>query len=222
MAAAADELGWEYLGIADHSKSSFQAHGLSEEQVLAQTEKIHALNKSKKFRVHLFAGTECDILKDGKLDYGDDVLAKLDYVVASVHNRYGQGEDEAAMTKRMVRALEHPRVTMLGHATGRLLLQREGYAVNIPKLIAAAAANGKMIELNAQPQRLDLDWRHWRLAAERGVPCVINPDAHDTASLRYVRLGVLIARKGGLAKEQVFNTHPLAAVTKTLKKMAGK
>ncbi len=222
MAAAADELGWEYLGIADHSKSSFQAHGLNEEQVLAQVEKIRALNASKKFRVHVFAGSECDILKDGKLDYGDDVLAKLDYVVASVHNRYGQGEDEAAMTKRIVRALEHPRVTMLGHATGRLLLQREGYAVNIPKIIAAAAASGKMIELNAQPQRLDLDWRHWRLAAERGVMCVINPDAHSTAGLRYVRMGVLIARKGGLTKEQVFNTRPLATVTKMLKSMAAK
>ncbi len=222
MAAAADELGWEYLGIADHSKSSFQAHGLSEERLLAQVEKIRALNASKKFRVHLFAGTECDILKDGQLDYEDSVLAQLDYVVASVHNRYGQGEDEAAMTKRMVRVLEHPHVTMLGHATGRLLLQREGYAVNIAKIIAAAAANGKMIELNAQPQRLDLDWRYWRQAADKGVMCVINPDAHDTAGLRYVRLGVLIARKGGLAKEQVFNTRPLAAVTKALKKIAAK
>ncbi len=145
------------------------------------------------------------------------MLAKLDYVVASVHNRYGQGEDEAAMTKRLVRALEHPRVTMLGHLTGRLLLRREGYAVNIGKVIDAAAANGKMIELNAQPQRLDMDWRHWRRAAEQGVMCVINPDAHSVADLGYVRLGVLIARKGWLAKEQVFNTRPLAEVGKTLK-----
>jgi len=222
MAAAAEKLGWEYLGIADHSKSSFQAHGLSEEQVLEQVEKIRALNKSKKLKVHLFAGTECDILKDGELDYDDDVLAKLDYVVASVHNRYGQGADEAAMTTRIVRALEHPRVTMLGHATGRLLLQREGYALNIAKIIDAAVANGKMIELNAQPQRLDLDWRHWRRAAERGVMCVINPDAHSTDGLEYVRGGVLIARKGWLTKEQVFNTRPLGEVTKHLKKLAAK
>jgi len=218
MAAAAEALGWEYLGIADHSKSSFQAHGLSEEQLLAQVEKIHALNAAKKFRTHVFAGTECDILKDGELDYDDGVLAKLDYVVASVHNRYGQGEDEAAMTKRLVRALEHPRVTMLGHLTGRLLLRREGYAVNIGKIIDAAAANGKMIELNAQPQRLDMDWRHWRRAAEQGVMCVINPDGHDTADLQLVRMGVLIARKGWLTKEQVFNTQSLASVRKMLKR----
>jgi DNA polymerase (family X) len=217
MAAGADALGWEYLGIADHSKSSFQAHGLSEEQLLAQIEKIRALNAAKKFRVHVFAGTECDILKDGELDYDDGVLAKLDYVVASVHNRYGQGDDEAAMTKRLVRALEHPRVTMLGHLTGRLLLRREGYAVNVGKVIDAAAANGKMIELNAQPQRLDMDWRQWRRAAEQGVLCVINPDAHSVADLSYVRLGVLIARKGWLTKEQVFNTRSLAEVGKALK-----
>lgn len=217
MVVAAEKLGWEYLGLADHSKSSFQAHGLSEEQLLAQVEKIHNLNKSKKFRTHLFAGSECDILKDGSLDYADEVLAQLDYVVASVHNRYGQGEDEAAMTKRVIRALENPYVTMLGHATGRLLLQREGFALNMAKVIDAAAANGKMIELNAQPQRLDLDWRYWRQATEKGVLCVINPDAHSTGDLDYVRLGIVIARKGGLTQEQVFNTRPLAEVLRQLK-----
>ena len=217
MAAADEALGWEYLGLADHSKSSFQAHGLSEEQLLTQVEKIRALNASKKFRAHIFAGTECDILKDGELDYDDGVLAKLDYVVASVHNRYGQGNDEAAMTKRIIRALEHPRVTMLGHLTGRLLLHCEGYAVNVGKVIDAAAANKKMIELNAQPQRLDMDWRHWRHAADKGVMCVINPDAHSTGDLNYVRTGVLIARKGWLTKEQVFNTRPLAEVCAALK-----
>lgn len=217
MVVAAEKLGWEYLGLADHSKSSFQAHGLSEEQLLAQVEKIHNLNKSKKFRTHLFAGSECDILKDGSLDYADEVLAQLDYVVASVHNRYGQGEDEAAMTKRVIRALENPYVTMLGHATGRLLLQREGFALNMAKVIDAAAANGKMIELNAQPQRLDLDWRYWRQATEKGVLCVINPDAHSTGDLDYVRLGIVIARKGGLTQEQVFNTRPLADVLRQLK-----
>ena len=217
MAAAAEALGWEYLGLADHSKSSFQAHGLSEEQLLAQVDKIHALNASKKYRTHLFTGTECDILKDGELDFDDGVLAKLDYVVASVHNRYGQGNDEAAMTQRIIRALEHPRVTMLGHLTGRLLLHREGYAVNVGKIIDAAAANKKMIELNAQPQRLDMDWRHWRHAAEKGVLCVINPDAHSTSDLNYVRNGVIIARKGGLTKEQVFNTRSLAEVCAALK-----
>jgi len=218
MAAAADALGWEYLGIADHSKSSFQAHGLEEERLLAQVEKIKKINQSKKFRVHLFAGTECDILKDGALDFADDVLAQLDYVVAAVHNRYGQGEDEAAMTQRIVRALEHPRVTMLAHLTGRLLLEREGYAVNVARVIDAAAANGKMIEINANPRRLDMDWRHWRHATEKGVLCVINPDAHDPAGLEFVRAGVRVARKGWLAKERVFNTRPLKEVEKWLRR----
>jgi DNA polymerase (family 10) len=217
MAAAADALGWEYLGMADHSKSSFQAHGLDEDRLLAQVEKIKKLNDSKKFRVHLFVGTECDILKDGALDFHDDVLAQLDYVVAAVHNRYGQGADEAAMTQRIVRALENPHVTMLAHLTGRLLLEREGYAVNIAKVIAAAAANGKMIELNANPRRLDMDWRHWRAATDKGVLCVINPDAHEPGGLEHVRAGVRVGRKGWLTKEQVFNTRSLKDVRKWLR-----
>jgi DNA polymerase (family X) len=222
MAAAADALGWEYLGIADHSKSSFQAHGLEEERLLAQVEKIKKINQSKKFRVHLFAGTECDILKDGALDFADDVLAQLDYVVAAVHNRYGQGADEAAMTQRIVRALEHPRVTMLAHLTGRLLLEREGYAVNVARVIDAAAANGKMIEINANPRRLDMDWRHWRHATEKGVLCVINPDAHDPAGLEFVRAGVRVARKGWLTKEGVFNTRSLKEVEKWLRRASAR
>jgi DNA polymerase (family 10) len=121
------------------------------------------------------------------------------------------------MTQRMVRALEHPRVTMLAHPTGRLLLEREGYAVNLKRLIEAAASNGKMIELNANPRRLDLDWRYWRLAAQKGVQCVINPDAHEPAGLLHVRAGVRIARKGWLTREKVFNTGHLAEVIKALK-----
>jgi DNA polymerase (family 10) len=222
MAAAADALGWEYLGLADHSKSSFQAHGLDEERLLAQVEKIRELNHSKKFRVHLFAGSEVDILKDGKLDFDDGMLAQLDYVVAAVHNRYGQGADEAAMTQRIVRALEHPRVTMLAHLTGRLLLEREGYLVNVERVIDAAAANGKMIELNANPRRLDMDWRHWRHAVEKGVLCVINPDAHTPEGLEYVRAGVRVGRKGWLTKEKVFNTRGLKDVRKFLKRVQDK
>ncbi|MGA2052415.1 MAG: DNA polymerase/3'-5' exonuclease PolX [Opitutales bacterium] len=218
MAAAADALGWEYLGISDHSKSSFQAHGLDEERLLAQVEKIKKLNDAKKFRVHLFAGTECDILKDGALDFADDVLAQLDYVVAAVHNRYGQANDEAAMTQRIVRALENPHVTMLAHLTGRLLLEREGYAVNVARVIEAAAANGKLIELNANPRRLDMDWRHWRQATEKGVLCVINPDAHEPAGLEHVRAGVRVGRKGWLTREQVFNTRGLKDVRKWLQR----
>ncbi len=210
MAAAAEALGWEYLGIADHSKASFQARGLDEARLAAQVEEIHALNAAKKFTTHLFTGTECDILPDGRLDFDDGVLATVDYVVASVHNVFTQ--DEETMTARIIRALENPRVTMLGHLTGRLLLRREAYRVNAGKVIDAAIANGVVIELNAAPQRLDMDWRHWRRAAERGLRCAINPDAHDTAGLGYVRAGVNAARKGWLTKEMVLNTRPLADV----------
>ncbi len=215
MAAAAAALGWDYLGIADHSKSSYQARGLDEARLASQVTEIHALNAAKKFTTHLFTGTECDILPDGRLDFDDGVLATLDYVVASVHNVFTQ--DEATMTARIIRALENPHVTMLGHLTGRLLLKREAYRVNAGKVIDAAIANHVVIELNASPQRLDMDWRHWRRAAERGLLCAINPDAHDTAGLEYVRTGVNAARKGWLTRESVLNTRPLAEVTEWLK-----
>ncbi|MDR2675121.1 MAG: PHP domain-containing protein [Opitutaceae bacterium] len=218
MAAAAQALGWEYLGIADHSKSSFQAHGLDEARLLAQAGRIEKLNASKKFTLHLFAGAECDILRDGRLDFDDATLARLDYVVASVHNAFSL--DEAAMTARIIRAIENPRVTMLGHMTGRLLLRREGYRADAAKIIDAAIANAVVIELNASPWRLDMDWRHWRRAAERGLLCSINPDAHDTAALAYVAAGVNAARKGWLDKARVVNTLPLARMKAWLRKRA--
>ena len=214
MTAAAEALGWEYLGIADHSKSSYQANGLSEERLLRQVEEIHALNAAKRFKTHVFTGVECDILPDGRLDYEDAVLAQLDYVVASVHNVFTQ--DEATMTARIIRAVEHPCTTMLCHLTGRLLLRREGYQVDAAKVIDAAIANDVIIELNASPLRLDMDWRHWRKAAERGLVCAINPDAHETGALQLVRAGINSARKGWLTKENVFNTRTLAAVRKRL------
>ena len=210
MTAAAEALGWEYLGIADHSKASFQAKGLSEERLEQQIGEIHALNASKRFTTHVFTGTECDILTDGRLDYDDALLAKLDYVVVSVHSAFTQ--DEATMTKRIIRAIEHPGATMLGHLTGRLLLRREGYRVDVTKVIDAAIAHGVVIELNASPWRLDMDWRHWRKAAERGLLTAINPDAHDTAGLAHVRAGVNAARKGWLTREAVLNTRSLAEV----------
>jgi DNA polymerase (family 10) len=216
MVAAAEALGWEYLGIADHSKSSFQADGLSEAKLLKQVEEIRLLNASKRFKTHVFAGTECDILPDGRLDFDSSILKQLDYAVVSVHSAFSQ--DEATMTARILRAIEQPHVTMLGHLTGRLLLRREGYAVNTAKIIDAAIAHGVIIELNANPQRLDLDWRHWRRAAERGLLCSINPDAHDTAGLEFVRAGINAARKGWLTAKQVLNTRPLAEVEKYLKK----
>ncbi|MDR0901761.1 MAG: DNA polymerase/3'-5' exonuclease PolX [Opitutaceae bacterium] len=208
MTAAAQALGWEYLGIADHSKSSVQARGLDEARLLAQVGRIEKLNASGRFSTHVFAGTECDILRDGRLDFDDVVLARLDYVVASVHNAFALDED--AMTARIIRAVENPLVTMLGHLTGRLLLRREGYRVDTAKIIDAAIANRVVIELNANPWRLDMDWRHWRRAAERGLLCSINPDAHETAGLEYVAAGVSAARKGWLEKEHVINTLPLA------------
>ena len=215
MTAAAEELGWEYLGIADHSKASFQANGLTEERLLKQVEEIRALNASKRFKTYVFSGTECDILGDGRLDYDDATLAAVDYVVASVHNAFTQ--DEATMTARIIRAVEHPRTTMLGHLTGRLLLKREGYKVDAAKVIDAAIANNVIIELNASPWRLDMDWRLWRRAAERGLLCSINPDAHETTGLEHVRAGVNAARKGWLGREHVLNTRTLPEVTAWLK-----
>ncbi len=205
MAAAAEKLGWDYLGIADHSKASFQANGLDEERLLKQVEEIRELNASGRFKTHVFAGSEVDILTDGRLDFSDEVMAQLDYVVASVHNAFAQSEDE--MTARIIRAIENPHVTMLGHATGRLLLRREPYKVNLAKVIDAAIANGTIIELNASPWRLDLDWRLWRKAAERGLLCAINPDAHECDGLQHVLAGVNAARKGWLQAKHVLNTR---------------
>lgn len=212
MVQAAEDLGFEYLGIADHSKASFQASGLDEGRLAEQVEKIHKLNESGKFKCHVFAGSEVDILKDGQLDFDDDVLKTLDYVVASVHNSLSLDED--SMTKRIIQAIENEYVTMLGHLTGRLLLRREPYAVNIPKVIDAAIANDTIIELNANPWRLDMDWRYWRKAADKGLLCAINPDAHDADGLALFVAGIHIARKGWLEPKHVLNTRSLKDVKK--------
>lgn len=208
MTAAAEALGFDYLGIADHSKSSFQARGLDEARLEAQIVEIRRLNESKKFRTWVFAGTECDILPDGRLDFSAETLAQLDYVVVSVHSSFRQ--EREVMTQRLIKAIEHPHVTMLGHLTGRLLLEREAYDVDVDKVVDAAIANGVVIELNASPRRLDMDWRHWRKAAEKGLLTSINPDAHRIAQLDYFRVGIGAARKGWLTKAQVLNTRPLA------------
>ncbi|MFP6855201.1 MAG: PHP domain-containing protein, partial [Opitutales bacterium] len=204
---AAEARGWEYVGVTDHSKASFQANGLDENRLARQIEEIREINASGKYCVHAFSGIECDVLADGSLDLNDDILQKLDFVIASVHSSFSQSETE--MTARLVRALEHPTVTMLGHPSGRLLLRREPYAVNMEKVIDAAAANHKIIEINANPMRLDMDWRHWRKAAEKGVLASINPDAHDTGHFDFCEAGVHVARKGWLTKEQVINTRTL-------------
>ncbi|MFC4994346.1 DNA polymerase/3'-5' exonuclease PolX [Rubritalea tangerina] len=207
MAEAAIELGLEYLGIADHSKASFQANGLYPERLLKQVDHIKSLNKQWEGSFRLLAGSEVDILKDGSLDFDDSILAQLDYVVASVHNAFTLPEKE--MTKRIIRAMENPHVTMLGHLTGRLLLRREAYAVNVDKIIDCAAETGTIIELNCNPRRLDMDWRHWKNAREKGVKCAINPDAHRLEQLQFLAFGVRLARKGWLTKDDVINTKPL-------------
>ena len=210
IAAEADKRGWQYLGVADHSKSSFQANGLDEARLEKQVEAIRALNESGSFSSRIFAGSEVDILSGGKLDFADSVLETLDYVVASVHN--GLTQDEETMTSRIIKALEHPNVTMLGHVSGRLLLKREASKMNIQKIIDAAIANHKIIELNSNPMRLDMDWRHWKKAAEKGLICSINPDAHALPHYDFQLTGVNIARKGWLTREHVFNTRSLQEV----------
>jgi len=213
MAQAAAEQGLEWLGIADHSQSSFQANGLDAKRLETQIEEIRLLN-SKKPKCILLAGTECDILKDGKLDFPDSLLSELDYVVASVHS--GFTSDEKEMTQRIIRAMENPHVTCLGHPTGRLLLEREAYPLNIPKILDAAAATGTWIELNANPWRLDLDWRWWHKARDLGILCCINPDAHKTSHLRFLDFGVTLARKGWLRAQDVVNTRTLSQLRKLL------
>ncbi len=213
MAKAARALGWEYLGIADHSKSAAYAGGLTEAKVKQQQEEIDALNE--KFRsFYIFKGTEADILPDGSLDYSDKVLASFDYVVASVHSKFKMTEGE--MTKRIIKAMKNKYVTMLGHPTGRLLLSREAYPINLIEIIDAAADLRKIIEINAHPMRLDLDWRFCKYAKEKGVLIAINPDAHNTDGLKDVFYGVGVARKGWLEKTNVLNAWSLAEVKKHL------
>jgi DNA polymerase (family 10) len=214
MAEAARELGLEYLGIADHSRSSVQGHGIAAEKLLEQVAAIRKLNKTFD-GFHLFAGVECDILRDGSLDFPDEVLSQLDYVVVSVHSAFNLSELE--MTERVIRALENPFVTMLAHPTGRLLLKRDPYQIDIAAVLDAAARTGTWIELNAAPKRLDLDWRWWPLAKQKGVECVINPDAHRTERLQDLWFGIGIARKGWLTKADVVNCLPLRKIEQALR-----
>ena len=218
MAKAAMDLGLEYLGIADHSKSERQANGLDEKRVRQQAEEIKKLNaKFAREGFRIFFGTECDILADGSLDFDDKTLALFDYVVASVHQGFNMDADR--MTKRICKAVAHPRVTMLGHPTGRLLLEREPYAVNMPEVIATAAKHNKIIEINAHPYRLDMDWRLWKHAKELGVKCAINPDAHNIPDLQFLAVGIGIARKGWLEKKNVINCLRLKEIAQLLSEM---
>ena len=210
-----ENLGLQYWAVTDHSKASFQANGLDAKRMREQILEIKKLNeqiagRGSEFR--LLTGSEVDILKDG-LDFDDDVLAELEVVVASLHV---PSSSEAENTKRLIRAAENPFVHMLGHLTGRLLLEREPYPVNIHAVIDACAATGTWLELNCNPHRLDLDWRHWPYAKSKGVKCVINPDAHRNAHAGFLRLGAGVARKGWLEKTDVINTLPLKTLGKQL------
>ncbi|RLS25072.1 MAG: DNA polymerase/3'-5' exonuclease PolX [Planctomycetota bacterium] len=214
MADASMKKGWAYLGISDHSRAAAYAGGLSIEKVHQQWARIDRLNLSYEGKFRIFKGIECDILVDGSMDYPDEVLAGFDFVVASIHS--GFGLDLEAQTQRLIKAAENRYVTMLGHPTGRLLLARPGYPVDLDAVILACARTQTMIEINASPYRLDLDSTFCRLAAQRGVMISINPDAHAVNGLNDVNYGVGVARRAGLSANQVLNTFCIQDVSKML------
>ncbi len=215
MATYCRDMGYQYLGISDHSKTASYAGGLREGDVARQQKEIDELNK-KLTPFKIFKGIESDILGDGSLDYDDDVLASFDFIVASIHSNLNM--DEAKATERLLRAIENPYTTMLGHPTGRLLLRREGYPINHKAIIDACAKHNVIIEINSNPWRLDLDWRWVQYALEQGVVLSINPDAHHTSGYDDMKYGVLVGRKGGLTKEMTFNTKSAEEVDSWFKK----
>lgn len=205
--------GYDYLGLSDHSKSAFYANGLQEFQIIKQHEEIDELNRElSPFKI--FKGIESDILNDGSLDYEPDVLASFDFIVASVHSNLNMDRDKA--TQRLLKAIENPYTTFLGHPTGRLLLRRKGYPIDHKKIIDACATHGVIIEINANPWRLDLDWRWINYAIEQGVTLSINPDAHEIEGFDHMKYGVYMGRKGALTKEKTFNAWSLETVEKYL------
>ncbi|SKA18931.1 DNA polymerase/3'-5' exonuclease PolX [Sediminibacterium ginsengisoli] len=207
MAQAAIDQGYQYLVISDHSKSAFYAGGLNEEKVMAQHKQIEELN-SRLAPFRIFKSIESDILNDGSLDYSNEVLASFDLVIASVHSNLKMSEEKAMM--RLIKAIENPYTSILGHMTGRLLLSRNGYPVDHRKIIDACAANQVVIELNAHPRRLDIDWRWIDLATEKGVLISIDPDAHAIDGFNDCRYGVFVAQKAGLRREQNLSSFSLA------------
>lgn len=210
-----DTLQLQYFGICDHSRSAVYANGLNEQRVYAQQQEIAALN-AKLAPFKIFSGIESDILGDGSLDYPEEILKTFDFVVASVHSNLRMDEEKA--TARLIRAIENPHTTILGHPTGRLLLSRKGYPIDYAKVIDACAANNVAIEINANPLRLDLDWRWHRYALDKGVLLSINPDAHRTEGFHDTRFGVLIGRKGGLTANQCLNAMNIAEITEYFSK----
>ncbi|CAN5389453.1 helix-hairpin-helix domain-containing protein [soil metagenome] len=225
MAERCRELGYSYFGICDHSQSAFYANGMKPETVLEQQLEIDALNKSMALQqkggqaFKILKGIESDILNDGSLDYKEDILKTFDFVVASVHSNLKMDEEKA--TTRLIKAIENPYTTILGHPTGRLLLSRAGYPINHKKVIDACAANGVVIELNAHPYRLDIDWTWIPYCIEKNVMISINPDAHVTEGLLDLHWGIASARKGMLTKEMCLNAMTLEEITTWLEKKLG-
>jgi DNA polymerase (family 10) len=208
MADATRKRGYDYLGLTEHSQTAHYAGGLKPDEVAAQQIEIERLNRRSGAKFHVFKGIESDILGDGSLDYPDDILASFDLVVASVHSKFRMGRKE--QTDRIVRAVENPYTTILGHVTGRQLLRRPGYEVDMERILRACARWGVAIEINAHPWRLDIDWRWCRRALELGCLFSINPDAHSTDEIDNMQWGVLMARKGGIPRERVLNALSLA------------
>jgi len=220
MAEACIARGFMYLGITDHSKAAAYAGGLSEDSLHRQHEEIDRLNEEYAGRLRILKGTECDILKDGSLDYADEVLASLEFVVASIHSNFNLSPEE--QTRRMLHAISNPYVNIIGHPTGRILLGRAGYTLDMEAVIDAAAARGVSIEINASPLRLDLDWRLVRRARDRGMKIPIDPDAHTLDGLDDMRYGIGIARKGWLSADDVVNAMKTEALLKFFKEQRTK
>lgn len=214
MVNGARELGYKYIGITDHSKSARYANGLKEEDILKQFDEIDRLNE-KYTDIKILKGIESDILKDGSLDYEEDLLKQFDFVIASVHSNFKMSKEE--MTERIIKAVKNKYTTILGHLTGRLLLSRDGYDLDIYKVIDACAEYDKIIEINSNPHRLDIDWRYIKYAKEKGVKLAICPDAHRVEGLLDVKYGVGIARKGWLEAKDVINTYNIDQVYEIFK-----
>ncbi len=219
MLEAANQRGLSYVGISDHSKTAAYAGGLTEDRVASQRAEIESL-RGEFPAMRIFHGTECDILPSGEMDYGPETLSQFDFVIASVHSQFKTPKGE--MTDRIVRAIRNPFVTFLGHLTGRLLLSREGYAVEYDTIFDEAGRRGVMIEINGNPRRLDLDWRLMQRAIERGVIFSINPDAHSTGELGNVLPGIWAARKGGVGPQYIFNSLPVAEVEAHFQRRRGR
>ncbi len=218
MAAAAEERGYKYMAITDHSKNLAFANGLDDKRAVEHIQRIRAVN-DELGEIRIFAGIEVDILADGTLDLSDSVLEQMDIVIASVHSHFNQSASE--MTDRLLKAVENPNTSLIGHPTGRLLLRREGYGFDIDAVLKAAARKKVAMELNSYPDRLDLNDRHLRLAKEHGVKIVINTDSHHTSHMDKIRFGILQARRAWLTKEDVLNTLPVQKFAKAMKHRPG-